>query len=43
MIKRLCPGCGTSWYSADTTNTAWKCDKCGASIPKSAELPIDTN
>ncbi len=32
MQKRICPGCGKAWYSADCMRP-WVCDICGAIIP----------
>ena len=37
MVKRVCPHCGESWFSSDTTSRDWICAKCGEPIPKSEE------
>lgn len=39
ILERICPNCGAVWYSADTSDRPWKCEKCGAEITKSAEEP----
>lgn len=36
--KRICPACGAVWYSADTSNIIWTCQKCGAAIPPDKEF-----
>lgn len=41
MVKRVCPSCGASWYSADTSEKAWRCERCGAEIPKKYETGIN--
>ncbi|MDD4768111.1 MAG: hypothetical protein PHF87_11145 [Desulfotomaculaceae bacterium] len=37
MDARICPHCGTIWYSADYDNT-WICQECGAEIPSSPAI-----
>lgn len=32
MQRRICPGCGREWYSADEDGV-WSCLECGAEIP----------
>jgi ribosomal protein L37AE/L43A len=32
MQKRICPGCGRVWYSADS-GSPWVCEICGAIMP----------
>jgi len=32
MVYRVCPVCGSIWYSADNTQT-WVCDKCNTVLP----------
>lgn len=39
MQERICPACGTPWYSANSAGTWW-CDEYGAEIPPEVdEMP----
>lgn len=38
MIRRVCPECGASWYSADTK--PWLCDGCGMELRSEHERPL---
>jgi len=33
MESRVCPKCGSRWYSAGSTSV-WICEFCGAEIPR---------
>ena len=41
MIERICPKCGTPFYSSDTSNTIWICQECESEIYKSEEKEIE--
>ena len=38
MIRRQCPGCGASWYSA--VEGPWICGKCGAELDDRHNKPL---
>lgn len=33
MVPRICPACGETAHSADTTPSVWVCPYCGVEIP----------
>ena len=39
MIKRLCPLCGRTWYSA-AEDENWTCDSCGHNLTPEMNKPI---
>jgi len=39
MIKRLCPLCGRTWYSA-AEDENWTCDTCGHNLTPEMNKPI---
>lgn len=42
MVKRICPKCFTRWYSSDTSDDPWICERCNTEIPKE-EVPLMKN
>jgi ribosomal protein L37AE/L43A len=38
MIRRQCPGCGASWYSA--VEGPWECEGCGAELDDRHQKPL---
>jgi tRNA(Ile2) C34 agmatinyltransferase TiaS len=38
MIRRQCPQCGASWYSA--AGGPWKCEKCGTMLNDRHNKPL---
>ena len=39
MESRVCPQCGSKWYSANCT-TAWVCERCGNEIQEGKSMEI---
>ncbi len=39
MVRRDCPNCNKSWYSADAGKN-WNCE-CGATLSKEHEVPLE--
>lgn len=40
MTMRICPECGKSAHSSDTSPRPWKCPSCGGNIPSPSETNI---
>lgn len=38
MVKRICPDCSKSWYSAAAEQN-WNCE-CGMTLSKEHEVPL---
>jgi len=41
MMKRKCPECGATWYSANSEAKFWRCDDCGAKINIDRQEPAN--
>ena len=41
MIKRLCPLCGRTWYSA-AEDENWTCDTCGHNLTPEMNEPVSS-
>jgi tRNA(Ile2) C34 agmatinyltransferase TiaS len=39
MIRRQCPVCGESWYSADMR--PWRCESCGTELDNRNNKPLE--
>jgi dimeric dUTPase (all-alpha-NTP-PPase superfamily)/ribosomal protein L37AE/L43A len=41
LFKRKCPKCFTRWYSSYESEEPWKCESCGADMPKQEDNEND--